>query len=64
MITEPLLSVNEVARLLSMHPSTVRKLIYAKELRAIQAGTGRRGYRIERKALQNYLESKEVMVQG
>jgi excisionase family DNA binding protein len=61
MITEPLLNVNQVAKLLSMHPSTIRKLIYDHSLKAIQAGTGRRGYRVERQAVQDYLDSKKVL---
>lgn len=58
MAEETLLTVEEVAQRLSVHPDTIRKWIRHRELRAINLG-GRAGYRISQTSLQNFLRERE-----
>ncbi len=58
MAEEQLLTVEQVAERLSVHPDTIRKWIRHKELRAINLG-GRAGYRISLTALQTFLRERE-----
>lgn len=47
--------VPKVAILLDVHQSTVKRLIEAGELSAIDVGTGRHSYRIPQSALETFL---------
>lgn len=51
-----LLTVEEVARELRVSAMTVYRLIHAKELQAVRAGTGRAAYRIERQELDRFVD--------
>lgn len=55
---ETLLTVEEVAKRLAVHPDTIRKWIRHKELNAINLG-GRAGYRIKASALESFLRKRE-----
>ncbi len=58
MAEEQLLTVEEVAARLAVHPDTIRKWIRHKELRAINLG-GRAGYRISATSLSAFLRERE-----
>jgi excisionase family DNA binding protein len=58
MPNEVLYTVEDIARLLSVHPETVRKWIKAGELRAIKLG-GPAGYRISQSAYEQFLRERE-----
>jgi excisionase family DNA binding protein len=58
MPNEALHTVEDVARLLGVHPETVRNWIKSGELRAIKLG-GAAGYRISDSALQEFLKKRE-----
>jgi excisionase family DNA binding protein len=57
MSEDVLLTVDEVARRLSVHPETVRKWIKNKEIEAINLG-GPAGYRISEAALKEFLQRR------
>jgi len=52
---EELLTVDEVARRLKLHPETVRRWIRAGKLRAIRLGSDRAGLRIRASEVQRLL---------
>ena len=52
-----LLTVDEVARRLTVHPETVRNWIKSRELVAIDLG-GRAGYRISEADLADFLQKR------
>ena len=55
MTDEELLTVDEVARRLKLHPETVRRWIRAGKLRAIRLGSDRAGLRIRASEVQRLL---------
>jgi excisionase family DNA binding protein len=55
MTDEELLTVDEVARRLKLHPETVRRWIRAGKLRAIRLGSDRAGLRIRASEIQRLL---------
>ena len=55
MTDEELLTVDEVARRLKLHPETVRRWIRAGKLRAIRLGSDRAGLRIRVSEVQRLL---------
>ncbi|MER5277780.1 helix-turn-helix domain-containing protein [Streptomyces sp. NPDC002809] len=58
-----LLDAIEVARILRLHPQTVRRLVREKQLDGHLLGTGtarRRGLRIPKTAVDNYLSQTAV----
>ena len=55
MVDEELLTVDEVARRLKLHPETVRRWIRAGKLRAISLGSDRAGLRIRASEVQRLL---------
>ena len=57
MANQPLLTVDEVAQRLKVHPETVRRWIRAGALRAIPLGP-RAGYRVTEGNLQEFLDRK------
>jgi excisionase family DNA binding protein len=59
---EILHTVEDIAKLLSVHPETVRKWIKSGELRAIKLG-GPAGYRISQSAYEQFLRGREDGVQ-
>jgi excisionase family DNA binding protein len=54
---EPLLTVEDVARHLKLHPETVRRWVRAGKLRAISLGSDRAGLRIRASEVQRLLAS-------
>jgi excisionase family DNA binding protein len=58
MTNEPFYTVEEVARLLSVHPETVRNWIKSGQLRALKLG-GPAGYRISQSAYEQFLRERE-----
>ena len=58
MTDDILLTVEDVATRLSVHPDTVRRWIKSGELRAINLGV-RAGYRIPKSALDEFLKQRE-----
>jgi excisionase family DNA binding protein len=56
-LTEPLLSVSEVAATLGVHPETIRRLIHDGRLDAIRIG---RVLRIDRSELGRFVEAQRV----
>ena len=58
MANETLYTVEEIAKLLSVHPETIRKWIKSGEMRAIKLG-GPAGYRISQSALDQFLRERE-----
>lgn len=61
MADDTLLTVEEVAARLAVHPDTIRKWIRNRELTAINLG-GRAGYRIKLAALDAFLLKREEHV--
>jgi len=57
MSQDPLLTVDDVAKELTVHPDTVRKWIRNRELEAINLG-GPAGYRIRRSALDRFIRER------
>jgi excisionase family DNA binding protein len=57
MSQDPLLTVDDVAKELAVHPDTVRKWIRNRELEAINLG-GPAGYRIRRSALDRFIRER------
>lgn len=51
-MNDPILTVEEAAKILSLHPFTVLKLIKAKKLQASRIG---RVYRIRESAIEDFL---------
>lgn len=51
-MNDPILTVEEAAKILSLHPFTVLKLIKSKKLRASKIG---RVYRIRESAIEDFL---------
>lgn len=58
MANNALQTVDEVAKLLAVHPETVRNWIKSGELAAIDLG-GRAGYRISQSALDDFLRKRQ-----
>lgn len=58
MAEDVLLTVDDVARRLIVHPDTVRNWIKSSELLAIDLG-GRAGYRITQEALNEFLKKRQ-----
>ena len=56
MADEELLTVDEVARRLKLHPETVRRWIRAGRLKAISLGSDRAGLRIRASEIQRLLD--------
>jgi excisionase family DNA binding protein len=52
---DELLTVDEVARRLKVHPETVRRWLRADQLRGVQFGGKRTGYRIRMSDLQLFI---------
>lgn len=53
----PLMTIDEIARVLRLHPLSVRKRIRAGQLQAVRLGTGPSApVRVERTELDRYLE--------
>lgn len=59
MSQDPLLTVDDVAKELAVHPDTVRKWIRNRELEAINLG-GPAGYRIRRSALDRFMRERNT----
>ena len=59
MASNMLLTVDDVAKQLGVHPNTVRDWIKSGELAAIDLG-GRAGYRISQTALNEFLQRRQV----
>ncbi len=57
---EELLTVDQVAKQVGVHPQTVRTWIKDGELRALRFG-GRTGYKIERGDLREFWESRKTV---
>ena len=55
MADDELLTVDEVARQLKLHPETVRRWIRGGKLRAISLGSDRAGLRIRASEVQRFL---------
>lgn len=56
---DPLLTIDQAAALLAMHPQTVRKMVRQRELAAIRRS--QRGYiKIRVSELQRWIRSKEM----
>ena len=62
MVDEELLTVDEVARRLKLHPETVRRWIRAGKLRAISLGSDRAGLRIRASEIQRFLAAGDQEV--
>ena len=54
---DELLTVDEVAAILKIHPRTVRALVQNKELKRVMIG--KREYRIRRSELERFLKERE-----
>jgi excisionase family DNA binding protein len=52
---EQLLTVDQVARRLQLHPATIRRWIKSGRLRAISLGSDRAGWRIRRSELEQFI---------
>ncbi len=52
-----LMTVNEIAETLKVHPRTVKRWITEKQISAIKLGD-RAGWRVEEEALQAFLEER------
>jgi excisionase family DNA binding protein len=52
---EQLLTVDQVARRLQLHPATIRRWIKAGRLRGISLGSDRAGWRIRRSELEQFI---------
>lgn len=59
MSDDTLYTVESIAKLLSVHPETVRKWIKSGEMRAIKLG-GPAGYRISQSALNQFLRERNT----
>ncbi len=56
-MNDPVITVEEAAKLLHLHPFTVLKLIKAKRLKAVKIG---RVYRIRESALDSFLDASST----
>ncbi len=56
-MNDPVITVDEAAKLLHLHPFTVLKLIKAKRLKAVKIG---RVYRIRESALDSFLDASST----
>jgi excisionase family DNA binding protein len=52
---DPLLTVEEVAQIVRAHPETVRRWLREGQLRGVQPGSKRLGYRIRRSEVERFL---------
>ena len=52
---EQLLTVDQVARRLQLHPATIRRWIKSGRLRGISLGSDRAGWRIRRSELEQFI---------
>jgi excisionase family DNA binding protein len=55
---DPLLTVEEVARIVRVNPETVRRWLRDGLLRGVRPGSRRLGYRIRRSELQRFLSGE------
>jgi excisionase family DNA binding protein len=62
MANEPLYTVDDIAKMLNVHPETVRNWIKTGQLRAIKLG-GAAGYRISQSAYEQFLRDREEAAQ-
>jgi excisionase family DNA binding protein len=63
MPSDKMLTVQEVAEQLNVHPDTVRQWVRNGELKAIDLG-GRAGFRISESALQKFIQDREIKPSG
>jgi len=55
---EPMLTVQDITKLLKVHEETVRRWIRTGELRATLLGSAKGGYRIRRADFEEFFEEK------
>jgi excisionase family DNA binding protein len=60
-LSEPLLTVGEVANIMRVSTMTVYRLIKSGQLGAVRVG---KNYRLRRDDIENYLTSRAVQVEG
>jgi len=59
MTDDELLTVDEVAERLKLHPETIRRWIRSRKLRAIRLGATRSGYRVRMSEVERLLNSDQ-----